>query len=55
MPQNAFNKTNGLSRSDGPAVGMTTADHALTRTYAGKGKASRMQVSMLGKDWQKIS
>ncbi|MGF1751958.1 hypothetical protein, partial [Vibrio cionasavignyae] len=40
MPQSAFNKTIGLSRSDGPAVGMTTADHALTRTYAGKGKKS---------------
>ncbi len=40
MPQNAFNKTGGLSRSNGPAVGMTKADHALTRTYAGAGKKS---------------
>lgn len=40
MPQNAFNKINGLSRSDGPAIGMTIEDHALTRSFAGKGKAS---------------
>ncbi len=40
MPQNAFNKTTGMSRSDGPAVGMTTEDHALTRTFAGRGKSS---------------
>jgi RHS repeat-associated protein len=36
-PQNAYNRTEGLSRADGPAVGMTTADHALTRTFAGRG------------------
>jgi len=38
MPQNAYNKTQGRSRSDGPAIGMTKADHAQTRTYAGRGK-----------------
>jgi hypothetical protein len=43
MPQNAFNRTIGQSRSDGPAIGMTTTDHALTRTFAGKGKASMRQ------------
>jgi hypothetical protein len=40
MPQNAYNKTMGTSRADGPALGMTTEDHALTRTFKGKGKAS---------------
>ncbi len=38
IPQDAFNKSNGLSRSDGPGIGMTTEEHALTRTFAGKGK-----------------
>ncbi|PJG57599.1 hypothetical protein, partial [Aeromonas cavernicola] len=43
MPQNAFNRSIDLSRSNGPAIGMTTEDHALTRTYAGKGKATMSQ------------
>jgi len=38
MPQNAYNKSIGLSRNDGPALLMSQDDHALTRTYAGKGK-----------------
>ena len=38
IPQNAFNNTIGLSRSNGPAVGMTNSDHALTRTFSGRGK-----------------
>jgi hypothetical protein len=37
MPQNAFNRTVGRSRADGPALGMTTKDHAMTRSFAGKG------------------
>lgn len=40
LPQNAFNRTIGLSRSEGPALGMTGADHALTRTFAGRGAAT---------------
>jgi hypothetical protein len=27
----------GVSRADGPAIGLTTADHRLTRTFAGRG------------------
>ena len=40
MPQNAFDKTIGLSRNDGPALLMSKDDHALTRTFAGKGKGT---------------
>ncbi|PKA73054.1 RHS repeat-associated protein [Pseudomonas baetica] len=40
MPQNAYNKTIGVSRNDGPAVLMTTQAHAQTRTFSGRGKAS---------------
>lgn len=47
VPQNAFNKTTGLSRRNGPAIGMTIEDHKLTRTYAGKGKATMRQDSGL--------
>lgn len=47
MPQNASLKSMGLGRSDGPAVGMTKADHALTRTYAGRGvRAMRQDVNL---------
>ncbi|MHC1731936.1 MAG: DNRLRE domain-containing protein [Bacteroidales bacterium] len=38
MAQNAYNKKIGISRDDGPALLMSKADHAKTRTYAGKGK-----------------
>ncbi|WP_139490061.1 RHS repeat domain-containing protein [Brevibacillus dissolubilis] len=38
IPQNAYNKTQGVSRNNGPAVKMTKVDHAQTRTFAGKGK-----------------
>ena len=34
MPQNAAQI---LSRSDGPALGMTIPDHVLTRTFCGRG------------------
>ena len=37
IPQNAFMRNLGSSRSDGPALGMTIEDHELTRTYAGRG------------------
>jgi RHS repeat-associated protein len=38
IPQDALNRTTtGLSRADGPALGMTKADHALTNTFAGRG------------------
>ncbi|MFC4812428.1 RHS repeat domain-containing protein, partial [Paenibacillus sp. GCM10023250] len=40
IAQNAYNKTQGISRDDGPAVLMSIADHAETRTYKGKGKAA---------------
>ena len=40
VPQNAFNRTIGLSRADGPAIGMTFEDHAITRTFAGRGQAT---------------
>jgi hypothetical protein len=40
IPQNAYNRITGLSRNDGPAVGMTVADHAQTRTFRGRGNTS---------------
>ena len=40
MPQNAYDKIIGISRSDGPALLMSKEDHALTRTFAGRGKAT---------------
>ena len=40
MPQNAYNKTIGVSRNDGPALLMSREDHALTRSFAGRGKAT---------------
>lgn len=43
MPQNAFDKTIGLSRNDGPALLMSKEDHALTRTFAGRGKATMIE------------
>ena len=39
LPQNAFNVNElGMTRAEGPALLMTKDDHALTRTYRGKGK-----------------
>ncbi len=43
IPQNAFNRTAGRSRADGPALGMTTEDHALTRSFAGRGNRTMRQ------------
>lgn len=40
MPQNAYEKTIGISRDDGPALLMSKEDHALTRSFAGRGKAT---------------
>jgi hypothetical protein len=40
MQQNAANRLIGRSRADGPAVGMTHADHALTRTFRGRGRVT---------------
>ena len=40
MPQNAANRAEGLSRNDGPALGMSVEDHALTRSYGGRGNRS---------------
>gem|GEM_PF-3938786 len=37
MAQNAYNKTIGVSRGDGPALGMLIEDHELTRTFSGRG------------------
>lgn len=33
MAQNVFNKSIGISRTNGPALLMTKEDHALTRTF----------------------
>ena len=38
MPQNAYNAKNDVSRGKGPALLMSKIDHALTRTFAGRGK-----------------
>ena len=39
LPQNAYNvKELGMTRNEGPALLMTKEDHALTRTYRGRGK-----------------
>jgi hypothetical protein len=43
MPQNAYNRKKGISRNRGPAVLMTKKDHKLTRTFAGRGKATMKQ------------
>lgn len=43
MPQNAYNKTIGVSRNDGPALLMSREDHALTRSFAGRGKATKKE------------
>jgi RHS repeat-associated protein len=43
MPQNASLPSMGLSRSQGPALGMTQADHALTRTFRGRGARAMRQ------------
>jgi RHS repeat-associated protein len=40
IPQNAFMRNLGSSRSDGPALGMTIEDHELTRTFAGRGAST---------------
>ena len=40
IPQNAFDKQIGISRNDGPALLMSNEDHALTRTFAGRGRAT---------------
>lgn len=37
MPQNAFMRSLGISRSEGPALGMSIGDHKLTRTFGGYG------------------
>ncbi len=37
MAQNAYNKTIGISRNDGPALLMSKEDHELTRTFKYKG------------------
>ena len=38
IPQNAYNAKNDVSRGKGPALLMSKIDHALTRTFAGRGK-----------------
>ncbi|GAC44180.1 acyl-coenzyme A synthetases/AMP-(fatty) acid ligase, partial [Paenibacillus popilliae ATCC 14706] len=48
IAQNAYNKRNGISRNDGPAVLMSKYDHSMTRTFAGKGKASMRADDALG-------
>ena len=47
IPQNAYNRTIGVSRGKGPAVLMTNTDHSATRTFAGRGKASMKKDSNL--------
>jgi hypothetical protein len=46
MPQNAYMKTL-VGTAGGPALGMTTADHALTRTFRGKGVATMRRDALL--------
>ena len=47
MPQNKYNESIGMKRKDGPALLMKIEDHKLTRTFAGKGKATmRMDVGL---------
>ncbi len=47
MPQAKWWETKGISRADGPSLGMATEDHALTRTYAGRGaKSMREDVNL---------
>ncbi|WP_150275410.1 RHS repeat-associated core domain-containing protein [Paenibacillus tepidiphilus] len=48
IAQNAYNKTKGISRNEGPAVLMSKEDHAKTRTFAGKGKAAMREDTELG-------
>jgi uncharacterized protein RhaS with RHS repeats len=43
IPQNAYNRTIGLERNDGPAVLMTKEDHKNTRTFSGKGNVTMRQ------------
>lgn len=43
MPQYAYEKTVGISRNDGPALLMSKEDHALTRSFAGRGKATMIE------------
>ena len=38
MPQNAFNKTLGRKRNDGPALLMTKADHKKQECLRGRGE-----------------
>jgi RHS repeat-associated protein len=45
IPQNAFMRTLGISRAEGPAIGMALEDHALTRTFSGRG-ASAMKLDV---------
>lgn len=40
MAQNRYNYDIGISRSNGPALLMTKEDHALTRTFKGRGKST---------------
>ena len=40
IPQNAFNKTIGVSIGDGSALLMSIDDHMLTRTFKGKGNTT---------------
>ena len=47
MPQNAFNRLVGISRGNGPALGMTIADHQATRTFAGRGTATMVEDAAL--------
>ncbi len=43
MAQNAYNEKIGVKRADGPALNMTKEDHALTRTFAGRGKGTMIK------------
>ncbi|WP_077611728.1 RHS repeat-associated core domain-containing protein [Clostridium sp. Marseille-P2415] len=40
VAQNRYNQDIGISRADGPALLMSKEDHALTRTFRGRGKAA---------------
>ncbi|WP_304608632.1 RHS repeat-associated core domain-containing protein [Hyalangium versicolor] len=62
MPQNAFMRQQGVSRGDGPALGMEQIDHEKTRTMRWKGaesmkadagKSARSRLAMDVKDIRK--
>ena len=51
MPQNAYSKTIGRSLGNGPALGMSKADHDLTRTFRSRGaRTNRLEATLSGRE-----